>query len=101
MVYAEIMTPYEAMHETKDTFRERRLALNLSQKSVSERSGVSLAVLKKFERTGKISFESFLKLAFVLGCMKDLIERIKQIPERLPETLDDLLKQKKRKRGRM
>ena len=51
--------------------KEKRLALNLSQKSLSERSGVSFGVIKKFERTGKISLESLLKLALTLGALKD------------------------------
>src|SRR6185295_158973 len=58
-------------------------------------SGVSFGVLKKFERTGKISLESLLKLALTLGCLGDFVHIFKQAPEAPPRTLDDLLKQKK------
>ena len=44
----------------------KRLSLNLTQKTLSERSGVSYGTLKKFERTGQISLESLLKIALVL-----------------------------------
>jgi transcriptional regulator with XRE-family HTH domain len=48
-----------------------RLAHNLSQRSMAERSGVSEASLKRFEHTGEISFASLLKVSAVLGCMDD------------------------------
>lgn len=77
-----------------------RLSLNLSQRSLSERSGVSFGVIKKFERTGKISLESLLKIALVLGRLEDFTELFKPTaPENLP-SLDELLKDNSRKRGR-
>ena len=48
-----------------------RLAQNLSQRSMAERSGVSEASLKRFEHTGEIAFTSLLKISVVLGCMDD------------------------------
>jgi transcriptional regulator with XRE-family HTH domain len=48
-----------------------RLAQNLSQRSMAERSGVSEASLKRFEHTGEIAFASLLKVSVVLGCMDD------------------------------
>ena len=80
--------------------RAKRLALNLSQKTVSDQSGVSLSVLKKFERTGKISLESLLKMALVLGCLEDFINLFKILPVDDFTSLDELLSDKTRKRGR-
>ncbi len=48
-----------------------RLAHNLSQRSLADRSGVSQASLKRFERTGEIALASLLKLSAALGCMDD------------------------------
>ena len=48
-----------------------RLAQNMSQRSMAERSGVSEASLKRFERTGEVAFASLLKVSAVLGCMND------------------------------
>ena len=45
-----------------------------TQKGLAERSGVSVATLRKFERQSVISIESFLKLALVLGRLEKLIE---------------------------
>lgn len=80
--------------------RARRLMLNFSQETLAERSGVSLGTLKKFEHTGKISLESLLKIALVLE-MLDAFAQVFVPPK--PDTyltLDALLKDQPRKRGR-
>lgn len=100
MIAQMFMTPLEVAKHIAVAVKERRLALDLSQQSLSERSGVSFGVLKKFERTGKISLESLLKLALALGGLGDFMQVFKlPVPEELP-ALDDLLKQKRRRRGR-
>ncbi len=52
-------------------FKARRLAMNLTQKELAERSGVTSASLKRFERHGLIALHSLLKLAQVLACLDD------------------------------
>lgn len=100
MMYEMFLTPGEVAKRISSAARKKRLSLDLSQESLSSRSGVSLGVLKKFERTGQISLSSILKLALVLGSLSDFSNLFKAIPlENLP-TLDDLIKQKERKRGR-
>ena len=94
------LMPADVMKKVSRAAREKRLSLNVSQQSLSKRSGVSLAVLKKFENTGKISFESLLKLALALGCLGDFFELFKPTPPEEFLTLDSLLNQKTRKRGR-
>ncbi len=94
------MTPAEVSRQIATAAKEKRLYFNLSQQTLSERSGVSLGVLKKFERMGKISLDSLLKLALALGSLGDFMKTFHQTsPEELP-ALDDLLKQKPRERGR-
>ncbi len=93
-------TPLEVAASLAKSAKEKRLSLNLSQQSLAERSGVSISVLKKFEHTGKISLESLLKLALVLNCLENFS---KLFPKTSPEdylTIDQLLKEKTRKRGR-
>ncbi|AKF24604.1 transcriptional regulator [Sulfurovum lithotrophicum] len=63
--------PSDMMDTLKSKFRQRRKALGYTQTELSERSGVSLGSLKRFERSGQISLESLLKLAFVLDCLGD------------------------------
>jgi len=57
--------------EVAQRAKTMRLAHNLSQSSLAERSGVSQASLKRFERTGEVAFASLLKISAVLGCMDD------------------------------
>lgn len=99
MITFDFLTPSEASHLVRRV-KEKRLELNLSQQTLSAWSDVSLGVIKKFERTGKISLGSLLKLALVLGCLGDFTELFKAKPLEAARTLDELLKQKTRKRGR-
>ena len=63
MISINIMAPQEVQKKIAKQVRVKRLDLNLSQQTLSEKSGVSYGVLKKFEQSGQISLESLLKLA--------------------------------------
>ena len=65
--YSVSKLPTDILQETAQKHRALRKQLNLSQAALAERSGVSLGSLKRFEQTGKISFEHLLKLAHILG----------------------------------
>ena len=93
-------TPHEVCQKIAKAAKEKRLSLNFSQQTLSARSGVSLGTLKKFEQTGKISLESLLKIALVLDSLTDFMAVFKPIPPENFLTMDQLLKQKVRKRGR-
>lgn len=92
--------PQEMADHIAKLAQAKRLSLNLSQKSLSEHSGVSFGVIKKFERTGKISLESLLKIALSLGALEDFKDLFKLIPPEHQGSLDEILKDRKRKRGR-
>ncbi len=94
------MMPHEMAKHIAKQMREKRLILNFSQKSLSQRSGVSLGVLKKFEQTGKISLESLLKMALILDAFEEFKDLFKPTPPEKFTTLDELLLDKTRKRGR-
>ncbi|MCD4724618.1 MAG: helix-turn-helix domain-containing protein [Bacteroidales bacterium] len=59
--------PPEVLRSTAQKIRMLRKLASLSQSNLAERSGVSLGSLKRFEASGKISLESFLKLLHILG----------------------------------
>jgi transcriptional regulator with XRE-family HTH domain len=65
--YSVSKLPLDVLKETAQKHRDLRKQLKLSQEQLSKRSGVSLGSIKRFEQTGKISFESLLKLAHILG----------------------------------
>jgi len=100
MISVNMITPVEMQKAIASRARELRLELNLSQQSLSEKSGVSYGSLKKFEQTGQISLESLLKMAVILGCMDDfkVLFAVRTAEEAL--SVDDLLENGKRKRGR-
>ena len=100
MVSLNLHTPHEVLLQIALRAKEKRLFLNLSQKSLSDRSGVSFGVIKKFEKTGKISLESLLKLAFVLEVLNEFAGLFSPKPLESYSSLDQLLKQKPRRRGR-
>ena len=52
-------------------FKARRLAMNLTQRELAARSGVTWSSLKRFERLGLIALDSLLNLALVLNCLDD------------------------------
>lgn len=115
-----IFSSQEMEKDIASRVKTKRLSLDLSQKTLSERSGVSLSVIKKFERSGKISLESLLKLALVLESLQEFENLFLSAPKWSSNTtgfgadtahvfsniaprilsLDDVLKDKKRKRGR-
>jgi len=99
MISISITTSQEMQQKIAQKVRAKRLALDLSQLSLAEKSGVSYGVLKKFERTGQISLESLLKLALALGAMDDFNTLFPDKPE-LALSLDELIEDNARKRGR-
>lgn len=95
-----IMAPQEMAAHIAKQVRAKRLSLNMTQKTLSDHSGVSFSVLKKFERTGKISLESLLKIAVILGSLEDFQCVFNPTPFEKFTSLDEVLKDKTRKRGR-
>lgn len=100
MISINILTPSENQKAIASRARDLRLELNLSQQTLSEKSGVSYGSLKKFEKTGQISLESLLKLAVVLGCMDDFNALFVRKSAEKALSLDTLIDDGKRKRGR-
>lgn len=100
MISVDMATPQEMQKKIAEKARVKRLSFDLSQQTLAEKSGVSYGVLKKFERTGQISLESLLKLALALGSMGDFDALF---PPDKPEqalSLDELMQDVRRKRGR-
>jgi len=95
-----LKTPHEVALYLAQQAKAKRLSLNLSQQTLAERSGVSYGVLKKFERSGKISLESLLKLALVLESLEEFNGLFANIKPEQAISLDELMKDSSRKRGR-
>jgi transcriptional regulator with XRE-family HTH domain len=94
-------TTKELLERVAQAARELRLSQNLTQLGLGQRSGVALATIKKFERTGQISLESLLKIAIALGSSASF-ESLFATDWNKTVSLDELIEQTKpRKRGRL
>jgi len=98
---ALIKTPESVRKDLSRKVKRRRLDANLSQQGLADRSGVSIATLRVFERTGKVSLENLLKLASALGQL-DAFESLFTKSSDEISSLDELLaEEKQRQRGRI
>ena len=95
-----MMTPDEMAEQIAKRVRAKRLLLNFSQRTLAERSGVSYGTLKKFEHTGQISLESLLKLALTLNALEEFKNLFLAQKFESPTSLDKLMRDHSRKRGR-
>lgn len=66
MLDIKLQTPFDIRQELATRVKERRLFLNITQKTLAEKSGVSQGSIKRFESTGEISLSHLLSLALVL-----------------------------------
>lgn len=86
------MTVEKAQVTLAGHMKAARLTKNLTQEGLSNRSGVSLATVRKFEQKGVISLESFLKLCMALGCLEKVVGCLE--PKEVEfSSLDDVLKE--------
>ncbi|HJK86193.1 MAG TPA: helix-turn-helix transcriptional regulator [Candidatus Megaira endosymbiont of Nemacystus decipiens] len=95
-----IKSPFEMAREIAKKAQEKRLKLNLSQQTLSQKSGVSYGTLKKFEQKGQISLESLLKIAVTLGELDTFEHLFTKGDNSYAKSLDELLDDTSRKRGR-
>ncbi len=99
MLSINISSPTSILIKLRDRFKEKRLLLELTQEGLANRSGVSLGSIKRFERSGKISLESLLQLAFILECLDDFNCIAKNNTQQY-SSIDDILNEKPiKKRG--
>ena len=93
-----LKTPHEIQTEIAQRIKALRLEQNLSQQGLCGRSDVTLSSLRRFERTGLISFDSLLRLANALGRLDDFENLF--VSDQKPDTLfKEEVVSKVRKRG--
>jgi len=63
--------PSDILKSTAQNVSTLRKEMNLTQQDLSYKSGVSYGSIKRFERFGKISFESLLKIAEALDRLEE------------------------------
>jgi len=66
-----LTTPEQISRTLAARAKALRLAKGWKQSTLAKRSGVSLASLRRFEESGRISLPSLLQLAFALNRLDD------------------------------
>ncbi len=79
-ILENLKPPRIIRQEMAERFRKVRLSRNMSQKEVAERSGVSLASVRKFETTGDISLKALVNLAIVVNKAGDFASVFEEPP---------------------
>lgn len=96
-----LVTSTKAQKKVAQNMKALRLQKELTQVGLSNRAGVSVSSLRKFERTGVVSLESFFKLAMTLGCLEKLVKATEPSENNF-SSIDEVLSakdNKKPKRG--
>lgn len=93
-------TPEEVARQLAERIKALRLRRNWKRATLAERSGVSEASVKRFERTGRVSLEHLLKLAFTLDRLEELTSLFAPAPAVSIEELESL-QENAPKRGRV
>ena len=64
-------TPQDVLVELARKTRLLRKEKKLSQQELATKANVSLGSYKRFERTGQVALDSFIRIAFILGRLDD------------------------------
>lgn len=73
-------TPGEIDKIIAERVRNIRKRRKISQKKLSEKSGVSLGSVKRFETSGEISLLSLTKIAIALDISSEMEELFEEVP---------------------
>lgn len=94
-------TPEQVSRKLAARIKALRLARGWKQITLAERSGVSLASLRRFEESGRVSLQSLLDLAFALNRLDDFDALLQPPPAASLAELEAAEKRPARKRGRI
>jgi transcriptional regulator with XRE-family HTH domain len=78
--------PYEMRHQLAQRIKILRKQKKYSQQELAERSNVSLGSYKRFEKSGQISLESLMRIAFILNRLEEFEKLF------VPNNLDEIEK---------
>ncbi len=81
-------TPREISQLIAKRIAHIRKRKKTSQVRLSDKSGVSLGSIKRFESSGLIALESLIKIAIALNCEKELEMLFSNVP---PESIDEVI----------
>ena len=83
-------SPKEIAEDLAARVQKRRIQLNITQRELAERSGVSFGSVKRFEQKGEISLKHLLQIAIVLR-LSDEMEQLFAGEEYTYQSMDQLI----------
>lgn len=69
--FVGVLTEQSVVNGIVERVKRKRKQMRLSQKQLSQKSGVTYSSIRRFETTGEISLSSLLKIAHALDSLKD------------------------------
>lgn len=78
-------TSSELCKEIATRIKAQRMRLELSQPELAQRAGVALGTVSGFEKTGKATLDTLLRLIIALGLTKELEPLFLQKPTSIKE----------------
>lgn len=97
-IYAK--QPEQLMALMAKNCKDRRLERGYSRRTLSERTGVPAPTIERFEKTGKISFESFCAIVVEFDYFREMSEIISKPKYSTGRELETINRNKKRVKGR-
>jgi transcriptional regulator with XRE-family HTH domain len=82
------LSPNEIAKQIAARAHDRRLERGLRQADLSQRAGIPLSTLKRFERTGQASIDVLVRVALALQAETTLADLF---AARAPQSLDEIL----------
>ena len=80
--------------------KDRRLERGYSRRTLAERTGVPAPTIERFEKTGKISLESFCSIAVEFDYFQEMSEILSKPKYTTGSELETINKNKNRIKGR-
>jgi len=69
--FVNTLTEQSVVNGIVERAKKKRKQMKISQRELSQKSGVTYASIRRFESTGEISLTSLLKIAHALDALKD------------------------------
>jgi transcriptional regulator with XRE-family HTH domain len=84
-------TPDVILSDLSKLMRKKRVLKGLTQQVLAKKSNVSISAVRKFEQTGQVSLESFIKIAYVLELTDTLLGTFEKEIQ-TPKSIDEIIK---------
>lgn len=89
-----LKAPSEIAKDISKRAKQKRIHLNITQKELAERSGVSFGSIKRFEQKGEISLKHLLQIATVLRSVDEFESLFR---EQRYQSIDDVIRENNKK----